>query len=421
MWRALLPGKRRRNQHQPPLGVTRTMRRALLPLLAILEGAMAVPAHRSPSLQADPAIGGTPAIRLSSVAAADTIASAVDDMTAYYANLDESTERARTLVAHLQSQGITRVRRIRAFALRLNSSDLTSPFTSEATSALLALPSCQRRIAKEQRSGKLPVSIACSAAEPHCCVPAFFAGRSGPCSHADAYWKARGPTWSSSLSACSAFAGNFLTRFEMMRTAARDAERSGWRGLVLMLEDDARLVQGFRARLTQQLASIPSSTRWHILKLHGGGTPSSLRPPWLLPRSPGLSHVPVTEVMGVWIRAMEKVGLVPHSGAVSEVVRSESLPSILLAMGAHLDQLAGYDMTLIALHLSGQLVVEESTACLAWPSPGTSTTFGANARAEDADHPRPQPTEHIQSYLYPPSTCVRNHTIAAALFPEFGS
>jgi len=151
--------------------------------------------------------------------------------------------------------------------LRRPDGSLTRPAKME----LRQSAACQSRLLERRKATSQTGEAAnCSWHEPACCVHPWHMAMFGPCWHIDQY--APNATWHSSLSSCSALAGNQLAYLSMLRRVVADTRppsgAASRRGIVWLLDDDVRLAPGWSHNYASVLAHRPPSS-WDLLKLTG--------------------------------------------------------------------------------------------------------------------------------------------------------
>lgn len=179
-----------------------------------------------------------------------------------------SAGREAAMRLHLAAEGVRSPTRNIGFSLRQNSTSPTSPLAAEPREALEASSQCQSLKQTRDASAQPERVRSCEGegAWPECCVRRGALGDKGPCLHLDAY---NAEEMQRSYKVCSNNAGHTIALVSLFREVARAAAPpSCKRGLVLVLEDDCRLREGWRAKWKTAVSRRPLGS-WDLLKLTG--------------------------------------------------------------------------------------------------------------------------------------------------------
>ena len=179
-----------------------------------------------------------------------------------------SAGREAAMRSHLAASGISSPTRSIGFSLRQNTSNTTSPLAAGARQVLEDSSQCQALKQTRDATAQPERVRSCEGegAWPECCVRRGALGDKGPCLHLDAY---NAEEMQRSYKVCSNNAGHTLALVRLFREVARAAAPpSCKRGLVLVLEDDSRLRDGWRATWETAVRRRPLGA-WDLLKLTG--------------------------------------------------------------------------------------------------------------------------------------------------------
>jgi len=311
----------------------------------------------------------------------------------FYLTMPTSTPSPRVLglLDNLARHGFSpsQISRVEGFTLRQNVSDVYSPLTTAAADVLSTLPTdvASRIVASSH-----------------------FIGSQSMCIHGDNYYGTdTRAIFTKSAAACSNVHGLTLGTLNMYMQAAKKVADGD--GLVLFLQDDARLLDAFERDLQHVLTEVPLGS-WDVLSLHGGGTPPSFRtPPDMHTMTaadmrrgyyfdPSISDfVLETNYQAHW-------GNGPHFGNAAQLMPAQSIKAVVDALTSpvvldHLwDGRQHIDVMQVVAHQKGKLRLLDSTLCLAYPTDETPSSVDGKGVDLTERHPTPPTSAYQASFCF---------------------